>query len=223
MRKTPSRQQEGRNSASEPIAEWLRMTHVRGLAPFRRIRTKGILLWANHGTNGYSSSITMKKNPPDLALILQREGYDSIATWSGLEALELLKSGEYDILLVSSYLPDVYVGDFFQRLNRLPVQPCSIVMQEGQVSCRYFTENEERDRRGKITDKVKAAVVRPDNLLGEAARSLRTKAAILTSPDNISKHPSGWGRSTTVSRSRAGSSAGTRLWGVPHRSAYRGR
>jgi propanol-preferring alcohol dehydrogenase len=36
---------------------------------------------------------------------------------------------------------------------------------------------------------VKAAVVRPDNLLGEAARSLRTKAAILTSPDNISKHP----------------------------------
>src|ERR1700722_17077435 len=66
-----------------------------------------------------------------LGLMLQRAGYDSIATWSGLEALELLKSAEYDILLVSSYLPDVYVGDFFERLNRLPVQPCSIVMQEG--------------------------------------------------------------------------------------------
>lgn len=66
-----------------------------------------------------------------LGLMLQRAGYDSIATWSGLEALELLKSEEYDILLVSSYLPDVYVGDFFERLNRLPVQPCSIVMQEG--------------------------------------------------------------------------------------------
>ena len=66
-----------------------------------------------------------------LGVMLQRAGYDSIATWSGLEALELLKSGEYDILLMSSYLPDVYVGDFFERLNRLPVRPCSIVMQEG--------------------------------------------------------------------------------------------
>ena len=63
--------------------------------------------------------------------MLQRAGFDSIATWSGLEALELLKSGEYDILLVSSYLPDMYVGDFFERVNRLPVRPCSIVIQEG--------------------------------------------------------------------------------------------
>ena len=65
-----------------------------------------------------------------LGVMLQRAGYDSIATWSGLEALELMKSEKYDILLVSSYLPDLYVGDFFERLNRLPVQPCSIVMQE---------------------------------------------------------------------------------------------
>jgi CheY-like chemotaxis protein len=66
-----------------------------------------------------------------LGVVLQRAGFDSIATWSGIEALELLKSGEYDILLVSSYLPDVYVGDFFERVNRLPGRPCSIVMQEG--------------------------------------------------------------------------------------------
>lgn len=66
-----------------------------------------------------------------LGVMLQRAGFDSIATWSGLEALKLLKSGEYDILLVSSYLPDVYVGDFFERVNRLPVRPCSIVIQEG--------------------------------------------------------------------------------------------
>ena len=66
-----------------------------------------------------------------LGVMLQRAGYDSIATWSGLEAMELMNSEEYDILLVSSYLPDVYVGDFFERLSRLPVRPCSIVMQEG--------------------------------------------------------------------------------------------
>jgi CheY-like chemotaxis protein len=69
-----------------------------------------------------------------LGTVLQRAGYDSNATWSGLEALELLKSGEFDVVLVSNYLPDVYVGDFFQRLHRLPVQPCSFVMQEGHTS-----------------------------------------------------------------------------------------
>ena len=82
----------------------------------------------------------MKKNPADLGLMLQRAGYDSITTWSGLEALELLKSEEYDILLVSSYLPDVYVGDFFERLNRLPVRPCSIVMQEGCIPAATLQE-----------------------------------------------------------------------------------
>lgn len=75
-----------------------------------------------------------------LAVMLQRAGYDSIATWSGLEALEFLKSGEYDILLVSSYLPDVYVGDFLERLNRLPVRPCSIVMQEGRPAAATLLE-----------------------------------------------------------------------------------
>jgi CheY-like chemotaxis protein len=81
-----------------------------------------------------------EKESGRLGLMLQRAGYDSIATWSGLEALELLKSGEYDILLVSSYLPDVYVGDFFERLNRLPVQPCSIVMQEGCIPAATLQE-----------------------------------------------------------------------------------
>jgi CheY-like chemotaxis protein len=68
-----------------------------------------------------------------LGVMLRRAGHSSSTTWSGLEALELLKSGEYDILLVSSYLPDLYVGDFFERLSHLPVQPCSIVMQEGRT------------------------------------------------------------------------------------------
>lgn len=68
-----------------------------------------------------------------LGVMLQRAGYDSISTWSGLEALELLKVGKYDILLVSSYLPDFYVGDFFERLSHMPRQPCSIVMQEGHT------------------------------------------------------------------------------------------
>lgn len=75
-----------------------------------------------------------------LGVMLQRAGYDSTTTWSGLEALELLKSREYNILLVSSYLPDLYVGDFFERLSRLPSQPCSIVMQEGRTPAATLLE-----------------------------------------------------------------------------------
>jgi hypothetical protein len=63
-----------------------------------------------------------------------------MTTWSGLEALELLNSGEYDVLLVSSYIPDLYVGDFFERLSHLPVRPRSIVMQEGRAPAATLLE-----------------------------------------------------------------------------------
>lgn len=64
--------------------------------------------------------------------MLERAGYEPQTTWSGLEALELMKSEEFAILLVSNYLPDVHVGEFLERLKALPNQPCSIVIQEDQ-------------------------------------------------------------------------------------------
>lgn len=67
-----------------------------------------------------------------LVRMLESAGHNPTTTWSGLEALELLRSREFDLVLVSSYLPDMYVGDFFARFNQLPVQPCSIVIQEGE-------------------------------------------------------------------------------------------
>jgi CheY-like chemotaxis protein len=72
-----------------------------------------------------------EKESNRLEAMLQGAGYDTITTWSGVEALELLKSRKIDILLLSSYLPDMYIGAFLARLGDLPVQPCSIVMQEG--------------------------------------------------------------------------------------------
>ena len=64
-----------------------------------------------------------EKESQVLASMLELEGYRPTTTWSGLEALELLKSREFNIVLVSSYLPDLYVGDFFERFNGLPVRP----------------------------------------------------------------------------------------------------
>ena len=66
------------------------------------------------------------------ASLLEHAGYSPSTTWSGLEALELLKSGEFAILLVSNYLPDLFVGEFLERLHALPNQPCSIVIRENQ-------------------------------------------------------------------------------------------
>jgi len=106
------------------------MTRVSGLPPFSVSEWKGFTMAESRNTR----VLIVDNNEEEsgrLGVMLQRAGFDSIATWSGLEALKLLKSGEYDILLVSSYLPDVYVGDFFERVNRLPVRPCSIVMEEG--------------------------------------------------------------------------------------------
>ena len=75
-----------------------------------------------------------------LASILERAGHLPTTTWSGIEALELLKSREFDLVLVSSYLPDLYVGEFFERFNRLPVRPCAIAIQEDEGRAAMLTK-----------------------------------------------------------------------------------
>jgi len=57
-------------------------------------------------------------------------GFDTFGTWSGHEALKLLESAEFNIVLVDNYLPDLYVGDFLERLSRVPVQPIIVVMHQ---------------------------------------------------------------------------------------------
>jgi CheY-like chemotaxis protein len=53
-------------------------------------------------------------------------GYHPRTTWSGLEAIEILKSEEFAILLVSNCLADPYVGDFLARLGSLSKQPARL-------------------------------------------------------------------------------------------------
>jgi len=61
--------------------------------------------------------------------ILEEAGFEAFGTWSGNEALTLLMSGTFDVLLVDDYLPDLYVGEFLERVGHLPVQPWIVVMQ----------------------------------------------------------------------------------------------
>jgi CheY-like chemotaxis protein len=65
----------------------------------------------------------------DFQTRLQDAGFDARTTWSGHEALALLQSSEFDVLLVDNYLPDLHATDFLKRLSRLPLQPWVVVMK----------------------------------------------------------------------------------------------
>ena len=87
---------------------------------------------------------------------LQRAGYDSNATWSGLDALKLLKSGTYDVLLVSSYLPDVYVGDFCAATESLAGAALHDCYAGGLHLGRSPEGRQKCRRREKVSGKIKA-------------------------------------------------------------------
>src|SRR5438270_13702111 len=60
--------------------------------------------------------------------LLEDAGFNPTATWSGHEALGLLRSGVFDVLLVDDYLPDLHSHDFLEQVNRMPIQPSIVVM-----------------------------------------------------------------------------------------------
>jgi len=60
--------------------------------------------------------------------MLENAGFNTTATWSGHEALGLLSSGVFDVLLVDDYLPDLHHHDFLQRVRRLSIPPSIVVM-----------------------------------------------------------------------------------------------
>jgi len=72
---------------------------------------------------------------------LDDAGFDTRTTWSGHEALALLQSSEFDVLLMDDYLPDLHATDFLERLGQLPLQPWVVVMKGGApkpASARFY-------------------------------------------------------------------------------------
>ena len=64
--------------------------------------------------------------------LLENAGFNTQTTWSGLEALAFLKTGEFDTLLVDDYLPDLHSHDFLERVSHISPQP-SIVVMHGEA------------------------------------------------------------------------------------------
>jgi CheY-like chemotaxis protein len=73
--------------------------------------------------------------------MLQDMGFEARTTWSGYEALALIRSDDLDVLLVDSYVPDLHFHDLLKRVGQLPIQPWIVVMQAAVPTpddlCRY--------------------------------------------------------------------------------------
>jgi CheY-like chemotaxis protein len=53
-----------------------------------------------------------------LETLVRSEGFDLRTTWSGREALALLQSQPFDLVLVDAHLPDIYYGEFLRLASR---------------------------------------------------------------------------------------------------------
>lgn len=58
---------------------------------------------------------------------LENGGFDTTTAWSGREALSLLRSKLFDVMLLADHLSDVGTDEILQSVNRMDVQPCVIV------------------------------------------------------------------------------------------------
>jgi len=62
--------------------------------------------------------------------VVSSEGFNIRTTWSGREALALIQSQPFDVVLVDSHLPDIYYGEFLTLARRH--SHCIIVMQRSK-------------------------------------------------------------------------------------------
>ena len=53
-----------------------------------------------------------------LEALVSAEGFGIRTTWSGREALALIQSQPFDLVLVDDHLPDIYCGEFVKMASR---------------------------------------------------------------------------------------------------------
>jgi DNA-binding NtrC family response regulator len=69
-----------------------------------------------------------------LEALLQDEGYETATAWGGRQALELLGSKEFDLVLLNEYLSDVGTEAVLEHMQGLASQPLTVVMRSSQPS-----------------------------------------------------------------------------------------
>jgi two-component system, OmpR family, response regulator VanR len=66
-----------------------------------------------------------------LEKLLEDAGFDTTTVWTATEALKLVESCTFDLVLVNEYLPDAECEDVLKALRKRGVQTPCIVMQPG--------------------------------------------------------------------------------------------
>jgi len=91
----------------------------------------------------YASSckrILIADNDEDVLIAFEKlfeaAGFAAHATWSGHEALSLIKSGKFSALLIGTYLADIHSAEFLGRMSRLPTKPPVVVVMQDRVPTR---------------------------------------------------------------------------------------
>lgn len=64
-----------------------------------------------------------------LESLLTKEGFHTRATWSGHEALALLKSRPFELVLMGDYIADLHSADLVRRVRKNRKPPRTIVLQ----------------------------------------------------------------------------------------------
>jgi CheY-like chemotaxis protein len=71
--------------------------------------------------------------------VWREAGYETVTTWSGIEALRLLRSSNFSVLLVDDYVADMHVGEFLKQASQSLGRTGIFVMQTiPTASCIHF-------------------------------------------------------------------------------------
>jgi CheY-like chemotaxis protein len=65
--------------------------------------------------------------------VLKSLGHEASATWSGQDALDHLASDRFDLLLVDQDIADMCVGQFLERVLRLPNHPRIAILKRSRT------------------------------------------------------------------------------------------
>ncbi len=69
-----------------------------------------------------------------LEYLLENEGYETTTAWSGQEGLALLRSREFDLILLDDYLRDIEHEEIFGEIRRRETQLLVILTQSAPTS-----------------------------------------------------------------------------------------
>ena len=69
-----------------------------------------------------------------LDALLEDAGCDATTAWSGREALRMLRTGTFDLVVLDDYLADVTSEEILRHLQKMPVSTPVLLMQTGVVT-----------------------------------------------------------------------------------------